>query len=197
MHLIFEKILFWAIISLSHLHWFLTYSFTCMTSNLVKPQERGISLLGKNVSVSWMEKFKRTQYTFYGEGSGTPLQCSCLENPRDRGAWWAVIYGVAQSQTRLKWVSSSSTHSKRNIYGLLIYLSQKLGTLLFCLVPYYNVSQPDVSDTIITNYDAFVFDKFCKTLQINVKPTFLMHNEKVLIVLSSLIPLCSSQISKL
>jgi len=37
-----------------------------------------------------------------GEGNGNPLQCSCLENPRDRGAWWAAISGVAQSQTRLK-----------------------------------------------------------------------------------------------
>ena len=36
-----------------------------------------------------------------GEGNGNPLQCSCLENPRDRGAWWAAIYGVTQSQTRL------------------------------------------------------------------------------------------------
>ena len=37
-----------------------------------------------------------------GEGNGNPLQCSCLENPRDRGAWWAAIYGVTQTQTRLK-----------------------------------------------------------------------------------------------
>ena len=43
-----------------------------------------------------------------GEGNGNPLQCSCLENPRDGGAWWAAIYGVAQSQTRLKQRSSSS-----------------------------------------------------------------------------------------
>ena len=42
-----------------------------------------------------------------GEGNGNPLQCSCLENPRDRGAWWAAIYGVAQSWTQLKWLSSS------------------------------------------------------------------------------------------
>ena len=41
-----------------------------------------------------------------GEGNGNPLQCSCLENPRDGGAWWAAIYGVAQSRTRLKWLSS-------------------------------------------------------------------------------------------
>ena len=44
-----------------------------------------------------------------GEGNGNPLQCSCLENPRDRGAWWAAVYGVSQSQTRLKWLSSSSS----------------------------------------------------------------------------------------
>ena len=37
-----------------------------------------------------------------GEGNGNPLQCSCLENPRDSGAWWAAVYGVAQSWTRLK-----------------------------------------------------------------------------------------------
>ena len=37
-----------------------------------------------------------------GEGNGNPLQCSCLENPREGGAWWAAVYGVAQSQTRLK-----------------------------------------------------------------------------------------------
>ena len=44
-----------------------------------------------------------------GEGNGTPLQCSCLENPRAGGAWWAAVYGVAQSRTWLKWLSSSSS----------------------------------------------------------------------------------------
>ena len=43
-----------------------------------------------------------------GEENGNPLQGSCLENPSDRGAWWAAVYGVAQSQTRLKRLSSSS-----------------------------------------------------------------------------------------
>jgi len=46
-----------------------------------------------------------------GEGNGNPLQCSCLENLRDRGAWWAAIYGVSQIRTRLKWLSSSSNSS--------------------------------------------------------------------------------------
>ena len=44
-----------------------------------------------------------------GEGNGNPLQCSCLESPRDGGAWWAAIYGVAQSRTRLKRLSSRSS----------------------------------------------------------------------------------------
>ena len=44
-----------------------------------------------------------------GEGNDNPLQCSCLENPRDGGAWWAAVYGVAQSWTRLKRLSSSSS----------------------------------------------------------------------------------------
>ena len=44
-----------------------------------------------------------------GEGNGNPLQCSCLENPRDGGAWWAAVYGVAQSRTRVKRLSSSSS----------------------------------------------------------------------------------------
>ena len=46
-----------------------------------------------------------------GEGNGNPLQCSCLENPRDGGAWWAAVYRVAQSRTRLKRLSSSSSRS--------------------------------------------------------------------------------------
>ena len=44
-----------------------------------------------------------------GEGNGNPLQCSCLENPMDGGAWWAAVYGVAQSWTQLKRLSSSSS----------------------------------------------------------------------------------------
>ena len=56
-----------------------------------------------------------------GEGNGNPLQCSCLENPRDGGAWWAAVYGVAQSWTRLKWLNSSSSNSHNNEFSLLIY----------------------------------------------------------------------------
>ena len=52
-------------------------------------------------------------YRKTGDGNGNPLQCSCLENPRDRGAWWAAICGVTQSQTRLKRLSSSSSSSSK------------------------------------------------------------------------------------
>ena len=57
-----------------------------------------------------------------GEGNGNPLQCSCLENPRDGGAWWAAIYGVAQSRTLLKWLSSSSSflYSPTHIHAWLL-----------------------------------------------------------------------------
>ena len=64
-----------------------------------------------------------------GEGNGNPLQCSCLENPRDEGAWWAAVYGVAQSQTQLKWLSSSSTNMPA--------VSRAIGGIdYFCLVSF-------------------------------------------------------------
>ena len=55
-----------------------------------------------------------------GEGNGNSLRCSFLENPRDRGAWWAAVYGVAQSQTRLKRLSSSS---KTFPYSICVYMN--------------------------------------------------------------------------
>ena len=51
-----------------------------------------------------------------GEGNGSPLQCSCLENPRDGGAWWGAVYGVAQSRTRLKRLSSSSSITNHRMF---------------------------------------------------------------------------------
>ena len=77
--------------------------------------------------IPWMEESGRLQsmgslrvghdwatslslFTFmHWKGTGNPLHCSCLENPRDGGACWAAVYGVAQSRTRLKWLSSSSS----------------------------------------------------------------------------------------
>ena len=70
------------------------------------------SLVGCSPWGCWESDFT---FTFHfllsciGEGNGNPLQCSCLEKLRDRGAWWAAVYGVAQSRTRLKRLSSSSS----------------------------------------------------------------------------------------
>ena len=59
-----------------------------------------------------------------GEGNGTLLQYSCLENPRDGGAWWAAIYAVAQSQTRLRRLSSSSS-SKAGSLAISLVIARK------------------------------------------------------------------------
>ena len=53
--------------------------------------------------------YMRLNKSSFGEGNGNPLQCSCLENLRDGEAWWAAVYGVAQSRTRLKGFSSGSS----------------------------------------------------------------------------------------
>ena len=69
-----------------------------------------------------LDTTERLQFHFSlsctGEGNGNPLQYSCLENPRDRGAWWAAVHGVAQNQTRLKRLSSSSSSSSCDISPL-------------------------------------------------------------------------------
>ena len=62
---------------------------------------------GQSLMSTWI--FTSSVYLVGREGNGNPLQCSCLENPRDRGALWAAVYGVAQSWTRLKQLSSSSS----------------------------------------------------------------------------------------
>ena len=64
-----------------------------------------------------------------GEGNGNPLQCSCLENPRDGGAWWAAVSGVARSRTRLQRLSSSSskcTLSRHSVNLLVNFAQQRL-----------------------------------------------------------------------
>ena len=67
------------------------------------------------------------------EGNGNPLQCSCLENPRDGGAWWAAVYGVAQSWTRLKRLSSSSYDNQKGMM-VIFQTSTSLGDSLMTLI---------------------------------------------------------------
>ena len=67
----------------------------------------GLQSMGSlRVRHDWVTSF-HFSLSCIGEGNGNPLHCSCLENPRDGGAWWAAVYGVAQSRTRLKQLSSS------------------------------------------------------------------------------------------
>ena len=82
-----------------------------------------------------------------GEGNGNPLQCSCLENPRDRGAWWAAVSGVAQSRTCLRRLSSSSSS---------VYVNPKL---LF-----YSSSQRPPPDPPSGNHEAAF--KVCESVSV-------------------------------
>ena len=66
------------------------------------------SLVGCSPWVSTERLHFHFSLSCIGEGNGNPLQCSCLENPRDGAAWWAAVDGIAQSRTRLKRLSSSS-----------------------------------------------------------------------------------------
>ena len=91
-HRIFQaRILGWVAISFSR-----RSSWTCVSL---------VSCIGRWILCHWATSLS---LSCIGEGNGNPFQCSCLENPRDGGAWWAAIYGVTQSRTWLKWLSSSS-----------------------------------------------------------------------------------------
>ena len=65
--------------------------------------------MSANTLLSKEKDFNIVFKALYGEGSGTPLQYSCLENPMDGAAWWAAVHGVSKSWTRLKRLSSSSS----------------------------------------------------------------------------------------
>ena len=69
-----------------------------------------------------------------GEGNGNPLQCSCLENPRDGEAWWTAVYGVTQSWTRLKWLSSSSSSILYSWFSLWLTLLCMIGSSFIYLI---------------------------------------------------------------
>ena len=91
---------------------FLKFCCTSVSSS-VKQRTRTVPARYGCCEASWcIDVNHRYVCLWIGEGNGNPLQCSCLENPRDGGASWAVVYGVPQSRTRLKWLSSSSMSMK-------------------------------------------------------------------------------------
>ena len=67
-----------------------------------KEEPGGLQSMGHEESDTTEQLYFDFSLSRIGEGNGNPLQCSCLENPRDGGAWWTAVYGVAQSRTRLK-----------------------------------------------------------------------------------------------
>ena len=84
--------------------------------------EKSMPLLAP-VFYMWLQDFS---LSCIGEGNGNPLQCFCLENPRNGGAWWAAVYGVTQSRTRLKWLGSKvctlKTFTIFSIPGALLWV---------------------------------------------------------------------------
>ena len=110
-------------------------------SCLENPMDRGAwwaAVHGVSKSQTRLSDFTFTLHFHFslshiGEGNGNPLQCSCLENPRDGGAWWAAVYGVAQSQIRWKRLSSSS----RSIM-LTFFSCMSLGSFAVqSIIPYH------------------------------------------------------------
>ena len=78
---------------------------------------------------------KENEYDYDNEGNGTPLQDSCLENPMDRGVWWAAVHGVARSRTRLSDFTFTLLHWRRKWQPIPVFLpgeSQGQGSLVGC-----------------------------------------------------------------
>ena len=117
--------------------WFPTFAFQSPIMNRRRRQWHPTPVLLPGKSHGWrslvgcspwgLEELDTTeQLAFHfslsctGEGNGNPLQCSCLENPRDRGAWWAAVYGVTQNRKQLKPLSSSSSIMNRTSFVVLV-----------------------------------------------------------------------------
>ena len=126
-----------------------------------------------------------------GEGNGNPLQCSCLENPRDGEAWWAAVYGVAQSRTRLKQLSSSSIPYQLNLscFGTInSILHKNQAKYCICMQTYIiignrsktsikffhrSISQTRIKDNCFVTFDLFVQNLTIKMLYITTIQNFL------------------------
>ena len=110
-------------------------------------EPRGLQSMGsRRVRHNWATSL--SLFTFLiGEGNGNPLQCSCLENPRDGGAWGPAVYGVAESQTRLKRLSSSSSSSRALTQVCLILSVSVSNWVAYCKSQSRNI--------------VIAFDKYC------------------------------------
>ena len=128
-HLFF---LFFYSLHMSEIIWYLSFPIWLILLSIMPSTEKAMAPHSSTLAwkIPWTEEpgglqsmgslesdtTKRLHFHFplscIGGGNGNPLQCSCLENPRDGGAWWAAVYGVVQSRTRLKRLSSRSNALK-------------------------------------------------------------------------------------
>ena len=119
------------------------FNGTPLQYSCLKSQSHGWrSLVGCGPWGHWeLDRTERLHFHFslscIGEGNGNPLQCSCLENPRGGEAWWAAVYGVAQSRTWLKRLSSSSNSSP--FIATVIIDMVVLSLLSCCLLSTYAI----------------------------------------------------------
>ena len=97
----------------------------------------------------WILMTSLSHFTFmHWRRKWQPTQCSCLENPRNGGAWWAAVYGVAQSRIRLKWFSSSS-------FTVDPWTTPQLGTLTLGMVKNLNITYSPLSTYAVPLYPSF------------------------------------------
>ena len=125
--------------------------------------------LKKHIYSSWIYWFLLSQYMqvlehLFGEGNGNPLQCSCLENPREGGAWWAAVYRDAESRTPLKHLGSSRTFIK--------CLSSTTGNIIW----YKNIEWYEKSSLCIANYYFFKARLNDLELRSHIFATFMFEN---------------------
>ena len=141
LHHVFIDVVYWSVEIRWHLKYYNAYHWVKHLYNSLRRREWQLTLVllpGKShgwrsliVCNPWgREELDATERLHFslsciGEGNGNPFQCSCLENPRDGGAWWAAFYGVAQSRTWLKRLSSSSSGGSSSVllfqYGFPLF----------------------------------------------------------------------------
>ena len=131
--------------------------------------------------------------SWIGEGNGSPLQCSCLENPRDGRDWWAAVYGVAQSRTRLKRLSSSSSsilmsESQKRISSTKHYKVLPTSTLFITLVS-FNQNLPQMAYGFHRNVFKLLIYKCVQSEYMTERSCFLRDSGIKFLKLK--IPMCS------
>ena len=144
-----------------------------------------------------------TSLSCIGEGNGNPLQCSCLENPRDRGVWWAAVYEVMHSWAQLKWLSSSSSYLEANMvpysrsfssdfcfcYAMMndtkLLVGKSLGSLWIKPLYKKDLHDPDNHDGVITHLEPDILECEVKWALGSITRTKLEEVKEIQLTISS------------